>query len=105
MSYPGLSYLNHIWSKIVIYAKILEREEKLFFLTGVSRSILLLFAKDLSLFTPLAVFLKFYKMDLDKNDLFPKEKSYRVMILCLDLYEGDQDKGCNKMYSTIKNGF
>ena len=63
------------------------------FLTGVTRSIRELFGKDLSLFTPLTVFLKFYKMDLDENETFPKEKFYRIMILFLDLYKGDRDKG------------
>ena len=75
------------------------------FLTGVTRSIRELFEEDLSLFTPLTVFLKFYKMDIDKNETFLNEKFYRVMILCLDLNKGDQDKGSNKIYSTIKKGF
>ena len=47
--------------------KTLYREDKLLFLTGVTRSIKELFGKDLSLFTPLTVFLKFYKMDLDEK--------------------------------------
>ena len=85
--------------------KTLEREDKLLFLTGVTRSIQELFGEDLSLFTPLTVFQKFYKMDIDKNETFPKEKLYRVMILCLDLYKGGRDKESNTIYSTIKKGF
>ena len=44
-------------------------------------------------------------MDIDKNETFPKDKFYRVMILCLDLYKRDRDKGSNTIYSTIKKGF
>ena len=51
----------------------MEREDRLSFLTGVTRSIGKLFGEDLSLFTPVTVFLKFYKMDLDGNMTFPKE--------------------------------
>ena len=69
--------------------KTLERRDKLLFLTGVIRSIRDLFGEDLSLFTPLTVFLKFYKMDIDKNETIPKEKFYRIINLCLDLYKGD----------------
>ena len=54
--------------------KILEKEEKLLFLHGVTRLIRELFGKDFSLFTPLIVYLKFYKIDIDKNERFPKEK-------------------------------
>ena len=50
-------------------------------------------------------FQKKKKMDLDENERFSKGKFYRVMILCLDLYKGDQDKGSNTIYATIKKGF
>ena len=85
--------------------KTLERRDKLLFLTGVTWSIRDLFGEDLSLFTPLTVFHKFYKMDIDKNETFPKENFYRVMILCLDLCKGVRDKGYNTIYSKIKKGF
>ena len=87
------------------FKKTLEREDRLLFLTGVTRSIRELFGEDLSLFTPLTVYMKFYKMDIDKDEVYPKEKFYRVMILCLDLYKGDRDKESNTIYSTIKKGF
>ena len=47
--------------------KTLKREENLLFLTGVTRSIWESFGEDLSLFTPLTMFLKVYKMDIDEN--------------------------------------
>ena len=47
--------------------KTLKREDELLFLLGVTRSVGELFGEDLSLFTPSTVFLKFYKMDLEKN--------------------------------------
>ena len=75
------------------------------FLKKAPRLIQELFGEDLSLFTPLTVYMKFYKMDIDKDEAYPKEKFYRVMILCLDLYKGDRDKESNTIYSTIKKGF
>ena len=85
--------------------KSMEKQDRWIFLTGVTISIQLLFEKYLSLFTPLTVVLKFYEMDIDKNETSPKEKFHRVMILCLDLHKGDRDKGSNKIYSTIKKRF
>ena len=51
------------------------------------------------------MFQKFYKMDIDKDKTFPKDRFYRLMILCLDLYKGVRDKKSNTIYSTIKKGF
>ena len=70
------------------YKKTLEREDELLFFCGVTRSIGELFGED-----------------LHENETFPKEKFYRVMILCLDLYKRDRDKGSNTIYSTIKKEF
>ena len=64
------------------YKKTLEIKDKLSFLHGVTRSIQESFGKVISLFTLLTVILKFYKMDLDKDKIFPK-RFYKVMILCV----------------------
>ena len=65
------------------YKKAMEREDKLLFLHGVTRSIWEIFGEDLSLFTPSTVILKSNKINIDKNETSSKETFHRVMILCL----------------------
>ena len=59
------------------FKKTMNQQDKSLFLHGVTTSIQELFGEDLSLLTPLTVFLKFYKMDIDKDETFSKEKFYR----------------------------
>ena len=64
----------------------MKRGDKLLFFHGVTRSIRDLFRESHLLFTPLTVFLKF----LTKMKRFQKK-----IFTELELYKGDQNKGCN----------